>query len=156
MALTWEDFAFAAVFNCGFAAGAIVLFCFLRQLTPFQDFYNARRKLAIPFRYDTTNVSIHLLYCLDSGACTFLCIVSEWCSEATRQGWFPDRMSARFDRGGFCRLEQIYMFALTILRPSRSLFGERLQLLSVPSQAQKKRYPTQSRSKHPLHHAHDF
>lgn len=50
MALTWSDLAFAVVFNCGIAAVCFLVFCTLRQFKPFYAFYNARRRLAIPFR----------------------------------------------------------------------------------------------------------
>ena len=50
MALTWADLGFAVAFNCGIAAACFAAFCVLRQLPIFYDFYNARRRLAIPFR----------------------------------------------------------------------------------------------------------
>jgi hypothetical protein len=51
MALTWGDVGFAAVFNCLISAILVVVFCFLRRSTFFYDFYNAKRRLAIPFKY---------------------------------------------------------------------------------------------------------
>ena len=50
MALTWGDIATAVIFNCGIAAICFIVFCFLRRMDMFYNFYNAKRRLAIPFR----------------------------------------------------------------------------------------------------------
>eukprot|EP00892_Ulva_mutabilis_P001308 jgi/Ulvmu1/11178/UM072_0014.1 len=51
MAMTWDDLAFAVVFNCGIALIAFVIFNILRRLSFLSHFYMAKRFLAIPFRF---------------------------------------------------------------------------------------------------------
>ena len=51
MALTWGDISTAVIFNCGIAAICFIVFCFFRRMDMFYNFYNAKRRLAIPFRH---------------------------------------------------------------------------------------------------------
>lgn len=64
MAVDWDEVAYSIGVNGAVCIICFFLFNFLRRLPFLEDFYKAKRKLSIPFRFGTRVVLLRNRQCL--------------------------------------------------------------------------------------------